>query len=528
MKRKEHIMHIKKIVQSIIFTVLCSFASLSLAFDSSVASNPESATVKSIRIQNIDQALTIALKNNRHRLVSKASLDIAEAQHKQALSAYWPQMKLEVTASRMDEDPNFIFPASKINLGSAATPLAESIANAQLAKMGITPDSVGLVQYNALLNQATAQALPGVQTLRIPEQDITLMDRDTIFTSLNLFYPLYTGGKRSAIAKQAKLGVDAAREASRKTDLQVIHDVQAMYYGSILAMSLHKLGRETLERFEVTLELTEKLYQGNSMRVKKTDYLRTQVIVSSIRSMLELLRSNEELAISALINAMGLDWQTQAELSEKELPFLPYESDLARLVTETYQFNPQMMQVDLGVNASEAKIKEAKSGHLPVFVLFGNINHIENSLDSGIMTDTNRNSWTLGLRMDLPIFNGFRTQNEVKEAQARLEKIKQEKILLKEGLALQVKDAFLQIGRSQGQVKATKDALNSALENRELNVRAYQDELVETKDVIEAQLMEFFINGQYLKALYDNISNKINLEFIIGKTVLNEIEEQSK
>jgi outer membrane protein TolC len=139
------------------------------------------------------------------------------------------------------------------------------------------------------------------------------------------------------------------------------------------------------------------------------------------------------------------------------------------------------------------------------------------------MTDTNRNSWTLGLRMDLPIFNGFRTQNEVKEAQARLEKIKHEKILLKEGLALQVKDAFLQIGRSQGQVKATKDALNSALENRELNVRAYQDELVETKDVIEAQLMEFFINGQYLKALYDNIANKINLEFIIGKTVLNEI-----
>ncbi|HMK48884.1 MAG TPA: hypothetical protein VK435_02435, partial [Thermodesulfovibrionales bacterium] len=103
------------------------------------------------------------------------------------------------------------------------------------------------------------------------------------------------------------------------------------------------------------------------------------------------------------------------------------------------------------------------------------------------------------------------------------EKIQQERLLLKEGIALKVKDAFLQIGRSQGQVKSTREALDAARENRELNVRAYQEELVETKDVIEAQLIEFFINGQYLKALYDNAANQADLEFIVGKKILNEI-----
>jgi outer membrane protein len=471
---------------------------------------------------NLQYCIDTAIKNNRHRMVSQSSIDIAETQYQQALSSYWPQLKFEMTASMMDEDPNFIFPSTQISLGSAATPLAEAIANTQLTKMGITPQSVGQAQYNALLAQATAMAFQGVSSIQIPAQDIKLMDRDNLVSSLNLFYPLYTGGKRSAVVEQAKLGVNFAKEASRKTDLQVIHDVQKMYFGSILAESLHKLGRETLERFEVTLELTEKLYQGGSMRVKKTDYLRTQVVVSSVRSMVELLKSNEELAKSALVNSMGLAWNSRVEIEEKEILFSPYQSDLDKLVKEAHLSNPLLNQMEIGLRVSDAKIKEAKSGHLPLFVLFGNVNRIDNSYDSGIVTDTNKNSWALGIRMELPLFTGFRTQNEIAEARSRLTKMGHEKILLKEGIALQVKDAFLQIARSQGQVRATKDALDSARENRELNIRAYQDELVETKDVIEAQIMEFFINGQYLKALYDNQANKINLEFIIGKNVLHE------
>ena len=91
--------------------------------------------------------------------------------------------------------------------------------------------------------------------------------------------------------------------------------------------------------------------------------------------------------------------------------------------------------------------------------------------------------------------------------------------MLQEGLALQVKDAFLQVGRAQAQVKAMEDAVKAARENRELNIRAYQDELVETKDVIEAQMMEFFINGQHLKSLFDNAASQSDVEFIIGKRI---------
>ena len=69
---------------------------------------PGSAEV--VLISSLEECLNIALEHNRKRHVSRYTIEIAEAQYKQALSAYWPQLKATVSASRRDEDYNFLFP----------------------------------------------------------------------------------------------------------------------------------------------------------------------------------------------------------------------------------------------------------------------------------------------------------------------------------------------------------------------------------------------------------------------------------
>ena len=433
---------------------------------------PSIAGEKGVLSLTLKDCMDIAYQRSRLRAISKESIRIAQAQHEQALSGWWPEIKLTVSGTRMDENPNFIFPAR----------------------------SVGGFQ--------------------VPSQDVKLMDRDLLVSSLGLTYPLYTGGKVSALTKQAKIGIDVAKEDARQTDLQISKDIRQYYYGHILARKLYELGTDTLERFEATLDLTENLYKHGSGKTKKTDYLRTQVITASIRSAVELLKSNVELSRSALVNAMGLEWGTSIEIAENDIPFMAQDSKLEELVEMAHKSNTQMSKVRLGLAAGESKIDEARSGHLPILVFFGDITRLDNSYKGeGIMTDENRNSWKIGLALELPIFNGFRTSSQVQEAKARLEKLKQEQILLKEGVALQVKDAFLQMARSQGQVRATKEAFGAATENRDLNSRAYQQELVDAKDVIEAQLLEFFIQGQYLKALYENQANLAHLQYVVGNAV---------
>jgi outer membrane protein TolC len=345
------------------------------------------------------------------------------------------------------------------------------------------------------------------------------MDKNNFVVSLNVTQPLYTGGQVSAIVRQTEQGMKAAREEARRTDLQVVYDTTRYYYGAVLARELLQIGKDALARMEVTLELTENLYTKGSGRVKKTDYLRNKTVVEWLRTAVTALGANEQLARAALTNSMGMDWETPVEPAPQELPFIPAKVELKELVSGAYTFNPDWARLEAGLEAAAAKIDEAKSGHLPKIGLFGNLTRIENSYDKGIVTSDNKTSWTIGIGVELPLFNGLRTTNEVREARARLEKLKQQQFLLKEGIALQVKHIFIQLMSTQQQKVSSEAAAVSSEENRSLNERAYQEELVETKDVIEAQLMESLMKAQYRKSLYDNLEARASLDFVVGKQV---------
>lgn len=438
----------------------------------------------------LQHCIDLALQNNHSRAVSRYGIEIAEAQHRQALSAYWPQVGIKATYSVMDEEPNFIFPGRSISMPQGYT-----------------------IPVNTPTGQIQLSSLP------VPDQNVKLMDKKNFVASLNATLPLYTGGKISSIVRQAEQGIRAAQEESRRTDLQVVYDTTRYYYGAILGRELLQIGRDTLARMEVTLELTENLYTKGSGRVKKTDYLRNKTVVEWLRSAVSSLEANEKLAKAALTNSMGISWSSQIDLAAGELPFAPARIDLLDVVSEAYRFNPDWARLEAGLQAADAKIAEAKSGHLPKVGLFGNLTRIENSYDKGIVTPENRNSWTVGIGLELPLFNGLRTTNEVREAKARLQKLKEQQVLLREGIALQVKHLFIQLMRSQDQKASTEAASVAAEENRTLNERAYQEELVETKDVIEAQLMESLMKAQFRKTLFDHLEARANLDFVVGKEI---------
>ena len=184
---------------------------------------------------SLTECIDMALRENRTRAIARSSQEIAEAQYKQALSAYWPDVSVEMTGTHLNHDPNFVFPSSTFSLGPLGAQIAESVAATQLTKAGITPASVGLAAYNAALAAATQQAMSQMSGFTLPAQNIKLMDRDILTTSLKMHYPLYTGGKITAMVKQGKMGVAASAAEARRTDLGIVRDAKQYYYGSILA-----------------------------------------------------------------------------------------------------------------------------------------------------------------------------------------------------------------------------------------------------------------------------------------------------
>ena len=311
----------------VILFCLCISVSADTNIISSTNDVSQNAELKSaVEIFSLQECIDYALKNNYNISISKQSVEIAEIQYKQALSAYWPELMLNSSYTRLSEAPNFIFPAQPMNLGSQSVIFAQSIANAQLAQQGVSPAVLpgGLPAFQAMLDQTTQQVLQGLSTTPMPAWDVKIMERNSIVNSLNFIYPLFTGGQISSVIKQAKAGIEAAKQKSYKTDLQIIYDVKKYYYASIFSEKIQSIGETALARLEATLELTENLYKKGSGRVKKTDYLRNKIIVEGVRSAVALLNGNKKLAYSALINTLGLNWDMEIELVDKNLPYNPY------------------------------------------------------------------------------------------------------------------------------------------------------------------------------------------------------------
>ena len=66
--------------------------------------------------------------------------------------------------------------------------------------------------------------------------------------------------------------------------------------------------------------------------------------------------------------------------------------------------------------------------------------------------------------------------------------------------------------------------MQAARENRELNIRAYQNELVETDKVIRAQLIEALMSAQHYKTRYDHIALQSQLNLVVGTEVLKQLQ----
>ena len=143
-------------------------------------------------------------------------------------------------------------------------------------------------------------------------------------------------------------------------------------------------------------------------------------------------------------------------------------SESIELIGNVYEFNPDWKQLKAAIKAAQARIRQEKAGHMPKVMLTGTLWRIDNQYDYGLTNEQNNQGWKVGVGFQLPIFEGFLTSEKIKEAKAYSEKLAGQQILLKEGIALQLKHAFILMDSYYNQSVASKDAVDSARENRAL------------------------------------------------------------
>lgn len=470
----------------------------------------------------LEECIEIALQSNHRIGMSKYAVLIAEAQHQEALSGYWPQFTFKAGYQRTDEPPNYIFPSSVFQFPGSVIQIPPGSTTVTIPENAFAP---GFPSSSVDLPIQTVESglqIPA-QTFRIPDQKILLREVDTYSTSLELQWLLYDGGWRKSLRQQSQSGINIEQEKAKQTELEIIDLVKRYYYAHVLAIQLLQVGIDTLARMEATLRLTESLYQAGSGKVKKTDFLDNKIVVESVRSTVALLEQNKELTRAALINIMGLPWDAHITLSAKDIPYNPQELKIEPLMTQAFRFSPNWAQMLEAIQVAQGTIGEMESKRLPRVAVKGSLDYWWNDLETGYATDENKKSWQIGIGMEFPLFTGFRTSAKIRGAEMLLEQRKEQQMLLEKGIALQIQDIFFSLDAAQKRYNAIEAAKEAAIENRDLNTRAYQHEIVETEDVVQAQLMEALMIAQHLRLRYEHVALHSRLHLVVGTEVVEKI-----
>jgi len=340
---------------------------------------------------------------------------------------------------------------------------------------------------------------------------------------LSLNEPVYNGGADIANYRQASIGLEVQDETLRAKKLDLEFDAKRLYYGLLLAYETERIARETLEQAKAHYsDVKHKYAQGTSSRF---DVLQSGVQVSLLVPNL-IKASNEVKLIKAELNKLlGRNVDTPVEPDEK-LSYTSIEIKEPDFLKTAYLNKPEMMLKALGIDIDKWGIEMAKSGYRPQLDMAGGYSYRSGNL--GNIINSKQNNWYAGLTLTIPIFEGFSTKAKVDEAKARYAEAILSKENLSDQIAVDVRQACLNLKESEAIIDSQKDHVGEAREALQIAEISYDNGVGTNLDVLDAQVSLSQIQQNLASGIYDYLMAEAYLKRNMGESFVKEEKNEKK
>lgn len=318
------------------------------------------------------------------------------------------------------------------------------------------------------------------------------------------------------------VGLRAAKTFQKLTDLDlvkaendVIENVKKAYFGVLVNQERIRLATATLARIDSLLSDTKALFEAGF--VEKIDLSRIQVQRNNSYTQLERSKTGFELTKQLLKLQMGIPSSYEIELeeslgeinSELELFQILDEPNGNRIELEQLNTNLELTKLDLMYNKSQYMPKITATSFLQRNGAGGTLQRVYDPLNWF-------SSSLIGVRMEIPIFDGLLKSARVQKNRVQLNQIENQKIFLNENISLEIYQAKTNL-KNDLNILAVQ-AQNRALAEEVFGMAKikYSEGVGSNFEVVEADaaLIEAEIN--YLGALYDGLIAKVDLEKALG------------
>ena len=212
-------------------------------------------------------------------------------------------------------------------------------------------------------------------------------------------------------------------------------------------------------------------------------------------------------------------------------------TDLDAWVTVSEQAHPSILNAQLALDIATLEVDKAKSAHLPTIDLQASMTGTRNLDGTATSGTSSLGTHVLGksvaLLMNIPLYQGFATQNRVRETVELENKARYDLEGAKRTTAQSTRTAFYNVVSGIGQVKALNAAERSSLLALEANQLGYTVGVRINIDVLNSQSQLYQTQRDLAKAKYDVLVGGLKLKQANGTLKpedlqsLNELRENS-
>ena len=304
---------------------------------------------------------------------------------------------------------------------------------------------------------------------------------DDFHTQMLVQQRLYDGGRRAAQHDAAAAGQGAARHALAAAQNELVFRVAEAYYRTFQACKLLSVRADAVRQVERQLEMV-KVQQRAGMAVR-SDVLTVEVRLAEVQEGLITARHQQQLAWAVLENVCGVSIPQQALPAEvPTAPWSEHVQNVEAVVAEAQSCRPEVAGMSSQIQAAGYDVRAAEAGKRPTVDLAADYDVFTPDFARG------NDSWFVGAIVKLTLFDGNRTQSEVRKAQARLSELRAQQQRLVLDIELGVRRSYLQLEDAKQRVEVTGRAIGQAAESlREIEVR-YREQTATITQLVDAQV----------------------------------------
>ena len=344
------------------------------------------------------------------------------------------------------------------------------------------------------------------QQLRIWTKGIDNSHSNSITASL----PIFTGGELQGQIGQAKANYRSMLSAEEQAYNEMKETATTGYFNMLNAGNMKALRQESVDRLQAHLDNV--VAQYNVGIVARADVLRSEVELANAQQNYITASNEYDVAEATLNNIIGTPLNTTLKLKDS-LQYVPYDNDMAYCLAYSEQHRPELKQAEYGVDAAEAALVVARSGHMPK--IYANASDNWGGNGSNWPGDDDEN-WSVGVTASINVFDSGVTWSKIHAAQEALVQAKESQRQIKDNVELEVRTDYLSMREAEKRITTAQVAVASAEEDYHIAVVRYQAGVGTNIDVMDAQEALTQAKTNYYQALYNYNTSKAALNTSMG------------